>query len=110
MKKRTRWLLAGGFSLLLLVVFLLIPASPPSFPIPDPNGYDDFVKAADLVRAGYTNVPSLLPNDPAVRTWVSGKADVVARVKAGLSKPCRVPIRIASGVFTNAVSWGIVRL
>ena len=63
--------------------------SPSRAPLPNPNGYDDFVKAANLLAgepSGYQSM-SLLR----LQTLISANGDVLSRVRQGLSRKCRVP-------------------
>jgi len=54
--------LASGLVLLGLIVFLLV--RPPARPaLPNPNGYDDFVTATELVRGDAINEASTLDHD-----------------------------------------------
>jgi len=64
------------------------PRATPEEPLPNPNGYDDFVKAAALINR---NSPAWqdIEND-ALRALVATNQPALALIRAGLAKQCRV--------------------
>lgn len=62
------------------------PASPP---LPNPNGYDDFVKAAGLVTGDVTNADDLDPD--ALRALVATNAESLRLLRLGLTRQCALP-------------------
>ena len=74
----------------LLIHAWLHPARPPSFPpLPNPNGYDDFVAAGGM----FTPRPgdwSDLDQDH-LRAAVVANSNAFNRIRLGLSRQCRVP-------------------
>src|SRR5437773_2624484 len=74
-----------------------LTAPPSRAPLPNPNGYDDFVKAANLLAgepSGYQSMSIVR-----LQTLVSANEDVRGRVRQGLSRKCRVPDNHSSGNF-----------
>ena len=85
-----------GMAVLILLVFVLLlavndqPASP-AVALPNPNGYDDFVKAGLEVtvdRDGYPNGGEI----ESLRTFITNNAEPLRLLRLGLSRDCRVPI------------------
>jgi hypothetical protein len=74
----------------LLLIPMLLPArrEPPSPPLPNPNGYDDFLKAASLMTGDFLNASSLGHDD--LRALVASNAQALALARLGLSRECSV--------------------
>jgi hypothetical protein len=74
----------------LLLALVLLPArrEPPSPPLPNPNGYDDFLKAASLLTGDILNASSLGHDD--LRALVTSNAQALALARLGLSRACSV--------------------
>ncbi len=64
-----------------------LPASPP---LPSPNGYDDFVKAGQLLADKTPDYREL--SDENLRKLVTQNAQALNLVRTGLSRECRVPL------------------
>src|SRR6185312_16811709 len=67
--------------------------------LPDPNGYDDFLKAAEVVT-----VPKALGANPTaeeLKALVTPNADALKLVLSGLTKECRVPIGFSTEYYTE---------
>jgi hypothetical protein len=67
-------------------------ATPPP-PLPVPNGYDDFIRAAGLLKGlvpNQGNIQSAKLED--LKTWVASNAEALKVVREGLTKPSRVPV------------------
>jgi hypothetical protein len=78
---------------LLAVVSLIVfsPIRPPAQPpLPNPNGYDDFVKAAGQVTDDAGNAPTLDRDN--LRALISSNAEPLQLVRVGLTKQCVMPI------------------
>lgn len=74
-------------------------ATPPP-PLPSPNGYDDLIRAAALIKGSAALIERTLPNrlggrqaDPELlRPWVVENAEAIRVAREGLAKDSRVPV------------------
>lgn len=85
--------------LLCLVLFWNAGPLPPVPPLPNPNGYDDLVKAANALgtnMGGYNET-----NAVQIRQIVSVNAAALSLARAGLSNECRVPIQYSQSYLSN---------
>ena len=73
---------------LLLIVILGAFGSPPPKPLPNPNGYDDFVKAGKMVSGNAGDYSNMTPEQLA--SLVATNAEALKLVRIGLSRECRV--------------------
>jgi hypothetical protein len=95
--KTRNWLitlsiLASPFLLFLgLLLFWTAGPLPPLAPLPNPNGYDDLVKAGKMVTAGVGDYDKI--DEAQLRELVATNAEALQRLRAGLSNQCRVPAR-----------------
>ena len=74
-----------------LVAFLVFRPLPPLPSLPNPNGYDDLVKAAKVVTtntAGYAKL-----SEYQLRSLVVGNAGALSLARDGLDKGCGVPVQ-----------------
>jgi len=101
MQTRARKLLLG-FIVAIVFAFVLIftctlakPAAPP--PLPNPNGYDDFVKAAQA--SGLASDIYEATNRDQLRPVIAAYAQELELLRVGLGHECRVPV---SAYLTNA--------
>src|ERR1035441_6890938 len=62
------------------------PARPP---LPNPNGYDDFLKAATLLTGDVYELSTL--NHDGLRALVATNAETLRLLKLGLTRNCSVP-------------------
>ncbi len=94
---RIFWVSGAGLVLALAGLWLFRTESP-TFPVPIPNGYDDFLAAASRVAHSSPPTPGRTPDaDPEEgRAWMLQHAETFALVRRGLGKECRVPIRPSS--------------
>src|SRR5436190_5853138 len=108
--------LQSGLAVLAVVVLVVLmfavkpPASPP---LPNPNGYDDFLKAIALSTGDVGN-SSTLDHD-GLRALVSTNAEPLRLLRFGLSRSCSVPTDSAmtniAGVLTELANLkSLVRL
>lgn len=97
MAPKTRTLLlalVAIFVLVTLAVFILfVDRPPPLRPTPNPNGYDDFLRAATLLRDVGGNVPALDHDD--LRAWVSTNSEALRVLHLGLRRDCSLPTESA---------------
>ncbi len=101
-QKFLRLVSVGGFLVIaaLLVAVILFPANPPAPPpMPNPNGYDDFVKAGTMVTGGADN-PATMDLD-AMRAEVAANAPALKLAREGLQRESRVPIEYSMSFASN---------
>jgi hypothetical protein len=99
MTRQTRnWLIAllviystPVFVVVGIVAFLALRPLPPLAPLPDPNAYDDLVKAGQLVSAVTVNYAKL--GVPQLRAVVATNAAALALARDAIDNACRVPVR-----------------
>lgn len=72
----------------LAALVILMSRSTPEEPLPNPNGYDDFVKAAALIDGNSTSWNDLSPDG--WRSLVATNQPALAQVRSALQKECRV--------------------
>src|SRR5579872_2176864 len=92
MPRRVRALLAVSLIVVVLAVLTLIvfTAGGPSAvtPLPNPNGYDDFLKAAALLTGDVGNASAL--DHDGLRALVSANPEPLRLLQLGLSRQCSV--------------------
>ncbi len=100
MTTRTRNRLITVFILLfpfvLFTGFLIFRTSgplPPILPLPNPNGYDDLVKAGQMVSSNSWNYEHM--DAAQLRETVSANAAALALARTGLTQECRVPLQFS---------------
>ncbi len=97
MKPKLRMLLLALVALVALAGFAVLlftvgkPAPLP--PLPNPNGYDDFTRAGQM-RAGQLD-DYRTATEEELRAYVMTNTAVLAQVRIGLSRECRVPLDLA---------------
>ena len=86
---------AAGVALIFLAALVALlyksTPTPSAVALPNPNGYDDFVKAGLEVtvdRDGYPNGGEI----ESLRTFITNNAEPLRQLRLGLSRDCRVPI------------------
>ncbi|MFZ0827399.1 MAG: hypothetical protein WAO02_08240 [Verrucomicrobiia bacterium] len=67
---------------------------PPIAPLPNPNGYDDLVKAGQRVSSNSWNFAQMTAEQ--LREIVSANAGSLALARTGLSQECRVPVQFST--------------
>ncbi len=99
----TLFILASPFLLFLgLLLFWDAEPLPPLAPLPNPNGYDDLVKAGKMVSSNSWNYDSA--NLEQLRETTAANTEALALARAGLSNECRVPVQFSWAYITNHVS------
>jgi hypothetical protein len=101
-----RWIAVGlGVAGVLLVggaagVYVLTrPMALDEPPLPVPNGYDDLLEAAKLIRGPVPDLQKASPEE--LRAFVERNADVLERARIGLERDSRVPL-VESPQYINA--------
>src|SRR2546428_9520739 len=82
-------LVLGGVFLVALGLVAFRPAPSPR-PLPDPNGYDDFLAADKLVVGDALNLYDV--KDEELRTVVGQNRAALQAVRQGLTKECQMPL------------------
>ena len=94
-----------GFPFVVLFGFLIsqiVGTLPPVQPLPNQNGYDDFVKAGKMVSTNSWNYDKM--NLEQLRETVAANAGALALARAGMSNECRVPLQFSKDYMTNHIS------
>lgn len=88
--------------LILTVVIFSLQKPPPSSPLPNPNGYDDLLKAVQLMTERMNGAADL--NHDGLRELVVTNAEALRRLRQGLSRKCDVPTEATISNFGNISS------
>ena len=105
MTKKTRnWLIAlfiVAFPFVLFCGFLILMEEPPAplAPLPNPNGYDDLVKAGRMLPDVADEYDKM--NQEQLQKAVSANAAAASLARSGLSNQCRVPIQYSESYDSN---------
>ena len=78
------------------LIALTLGHTPPRQPLPDPNGFDDFVKAGHVVSRSAWYSPDL--DHDGLRALMSTNAEALRLLRVGLTRQCSVP---TESVVTN---------
>ena len=76
----------------LTVLFLLVGGTPPT-PLPNPNGYDDFLKAATALTGDVGNASAL--DHDSLRALLATNSESLRLLRLGLTCTCSVPTESA---------------
>ena len=79
---------------LLAIIVLSAGKAPVSLPLPNPNGYDDFLKATTLLRGDVYSVSAL--DHDGLQAFVSTNGEALRLIRQGLARGCSVPTDSAS--------------
>jgi hypothetical protein len=108
-KKTQNWLLALlsiPAAVVIAVVGLLIFAAarplPPIQPLPNPNGYDDFIKAGEMVDNNSWKCNEM--NLEELRKLVAKNSDALQAARIGLQKDCAVPLQFSENYMSRHLS------
>jgi len=83
----------GILAALLIIVGLIVTlgdSNPASATMPNPNGYDDLVKAAGMIKPSGPAVK--LPTTEDLAKTVAANAEALQLARKGLARQCRVPL------------------
>jgi len=72
------------------VIFTLSQPLPPPAPLPQPNGYDDFVKAGEMITDRATDYATM--SEEELRAFVKENAEALKLARTGLGRESRVPL------------------
>src|SRR5258705_1300652 len=105
MSKKLRILLLCGLVVALIALAALIgffgSGTAPSAPLPNPNGYDDFLKAGALVTGDVSGAPTLGLEE--LRNLMLTNAEPLRLVRLGLTRACSFPTDSAITDFSSAL-------
>jgi hypothetical protein len=98
-----------AFPFVVLFGFLISQVASPLPPIqllPNPNGYDDLVKAGKMVAVNATINTTFYGDmgEPQLQEVISTNADALALARVGLSNQCRVPVQYSESYVSNHLS------
>jgi hypothetical protein len=93
----------GLFAALLSVLLILIGKTPPLPALPQPNGYDDFLKASRAVVSFDADKSAALAVE-VLRDHVAANQKSLTLVRAGLGRECRVALNFSSNDLTNHIA------
>ena len=68
-------------------------------PLPQPNGYDDFLRACDSITGEAVDDTTATTND--LRLFLARNTDALGQIKLGLSRECGVPLDTSPSAVTN---------
>ncbi len=89
-RKRILLFVLFGAGVLALVIFFALPASqPPPVPLPDPNGYDIFVKSGRMLADDLSEFGKMSREE--LRAGLLKNAEGLKLARTGLALDCRVP-------------------
>jgi hypothetical protein len=93
------------FGLVVIVALLgariLLPKPPEPPPLPQPNGYDDFAKAGQMLSGEPRPYRQLTLAE--LQQLVSSNATAMQLVRQGLTKECRLPLKYSLDYVSNRV-------
>jgi hypothetical protein len=84
-------------------VVFLGGSNPPPTPLPNPNGYDDFVKAGQMIPQGYSYDYKTMARDK-LASLVATNAAALKLVREGLKLTCRVPEDYSPDSYGTSIS------
>jgi hypothetical protein len=90
--------------LFILACLLFKPAPPPPIKLPNPNGYDDLVKAGemlvgDLPECYWNNLDDECLDD--TRAYLEANSEALKMVRLGLSRESRIPVIYSQAYFAT---------
>ena len=98
----TLLILASPFLIFLgFLLFWTAEPLPPIAPLPNPNGYDDLVKAGQMITAIPADYDQL--NEQQLGELVATNAGALRLLRAGLSNQCRVPVQFSANYMAEAL-------
>jgi len=102
MRQKLRTLLLASVVIALIATVALLVSSTcktrPYPPLPNPNGYDDFLQAAALIKGDVPN--SSTPDHDGLRQLILSNAEPLRIIRVGLGRQCSVPTEEAVTNFT----------
>ncbi len=103
--KRILIIFVVALPFIVAIVFLIAsnhPAPTPDLPLPNPNGYDQFIKAGGLLRgdAGlYTTM-----SEEELAALVATNAEALALARSAFTNECRVPVKYSVAYISTHIN------
>jgi hypothetical protein len=97
-------------AVLLVVAALIFTLGQPAAalaPLPNPNGYEDFVKAGRMVADDSPGDGTMSEED--LRAFVKKNAEALNLARAGLSRECRVPLEYSATIDTHHQDLSVLK-
>ena len=91
-KRRKLLLVSLALTMLLTLLMFLPGRTPADPPLPNPNGYDDFVAAGKVITTNFSSYSSYTQDE--LRRLVSSNAEPLRLVRLGLTRRCAVPTNV----------------
>src|SRR5208282_1318971 len=96
----TLLILASPFLLFLgLLLFWTAEPLPPIAPLPNPNGYDDLVKAGKMIKGGISDYDKA--DLDKLRGIVFTNAEALSLARSALNNQCAVTLQFSRAYLTN---------
>ncbi|MEO7678141.1 MAG: hypothetical protein ABIV39_15395 [Verrucomicrobiota bacterium] len=101
-----KWILLGAIFLVVLavVVIWIRPAAPPPIQLPNPNGYDDLVKAGQMIVGDMPDCNWSQPDEECLegmRNYVKANGEALKRARLGLSRESRIALNFTINTFST---------
>jgi hypothetical protein len=88
--------------LLFVVLGIIMAPLPPTEPLPNPNGYDDFVRAGKMIAGPLDDAAKLALDE--LRALIQTNAEPLRLARLGLTRRCAVPTDANIANFANNTS------
>jgi hypothetical protein len=89
------------------VIFTFSQPAAPQTPLPQPNGYDDFVKAGGMVSDNASDYVTM--SEEELRAFVRKNAEALKLARVGLGRGCRVPLEYSATSTTNLYNLPLIK-
>ncbi len=89
-KALTGFFIAAVVLVVVALVFALSQPPPSGPPLPNPNGYDDLVKAGRMLADNTSDYATV--NEVDLRALVVKNAGALKIARTGLGRPCQAPL------------------
>jgi hypothetical protein len=89
-KLLTGFFIAAALLVVAVAIFTLSQPAPMLPPLPQPNGYDDFVKAGGMITDRASDYGTM--SEEQLRAFVKKNAEALKLARAGIGRECRVPL------------------
>ena len=106
-KALTGFFIVAVLSVVAAVVLTLSQSSPALAPLPQPNGYHDFVKAGEMVTDDSSYYGTM--NQQELRAFVKKNAEALKLARAGLGHKCRAPLDFSATSTTNLHNRAVIK-
>jgi hypothetical protein len=86
-------------NVIIITYVFLGNSTPPPTPLPNPNGYDDFVKAGQMVKGNPSTNDTMSKEE--LEGLIAANAEALKLVRLGLSRECREPVEYSDSYATK---------